>query len=304
MIRNLDDGLVSIILPSYNCAHFITRAIQSVIDQTYVNWELFVIDNYSTDNTLDVVCNFNDPRIMFLQIHNEGIIAKSRNLGITAAKGRWVAFLDADDWWTSDKLIMSVQALLDGYDFVYHDLIRKGPGKNFFNGRVVRTRQLYSPCFFDLLSKGNGIANSSVVVCRFLLNEIGGLSENSALVAAEDYDCWLRIAQKTEKFLRLSTAYGFYWIGKNNTHNKINVHCYLNEIQNLYFHDYAKYNNCKPLWFFESRAKAFIKKGDYRNAFLEIYQFYIVEKNILLVFKILIIIIFSYCFRNRYYKKL
>ncbi len=84
--------LVSIVIPTYNHANYLRKALQSVLDQTYKNWEAIVIDNHSTDDTKKVINKFNDPRIRYLKIHNYGVIAKSRNAGILAAKGEWVAF--------------------------------------------------------------------------------------------------------------------------------------------------------------------------------------------------------------------
>ena len=91
---------VSVVIPTYNHAKFLGKALESVIYQTYRNWEVIVIDNKSTDGTRQVIENYKDPRIQYFKISNDGIIAKSRNLGINVAKGEWIAFLDSDDWWT------------------------------------------------------------------------------------------------------------------------------------------------------------------------------------------------------------
>ena len=89
--------LVSIVIPTYNHANYLSKALQSVLDQTYKNWEAIVIDNHSTDDTNEVINRYVDPRIKYLKIHNCGVIAKSRNVGIQTAKGEWIAFLDSDD---------------------------------------------------------------------------------------------------------------------------------------------------------------------------------------------------------------
>jgi glycosyltransferase involved in cell wall biosynthesis len=89
--------LVSVVIPTYNHARYLGRALQSVLDQTYKNWEAIVIDNHSTDNTAELIASFADQRITYLKIHNNGVIAASRNAGIRAAKGEWLAFLDSDD---------------------------------------------------------------------------------------------------------------------------------------------------------------------------------------------------------------
>src|SRR5450759_2358523 len=96
--------LVSVVIPTYNHARFLGRALQSVLDQTYTNWEAIVVDNHSQDHTGEVVEAFADPRITLLKVHNGGVIATSRNMGIRRARGEWIAFLDSDDWWAANKL--------------------------------------------------------------------------------------------------------------------------------------------------------------------------------------------------------
>ncbi len=96
--------LVSVVIPSYNRADDLKRAVQSVITQTYQNWEIIIVDNSSTDHNVQVVESFSDNRIRLLNIQNGGVIAKSRNLGIQSAKGDWIALLDSDDWWKSSKI--------------------------------------------------------------------------------------------------------------------------------------------------------------------------------------------------------
>jgi glycosyltransferase involved in cell wall biosynthesis len=100
-----DQPLVSVVIPSYNHANFIGKAVQSVLDQTYNKYEIIVIDNHSNDGTHEIVASFEKKAIIrMLDINNNGIIAASRNMGISAAQGEWVAFLDSDDSWMPDKL--------------------------------------------------------------------------------------------------------------------------------------------------------------------------------------------------------
>ena len=299
-IRAIESKIVSIVLPTFNCAHFLSRAVQSVLDQTYIHWELLIIDNYSIDNTVDVVKIFQDQRIRFLQIHNKGVIAKSRNLGIREAKGRWVAFLDADDWWCADKLDASVRALLLGHDFVYHDLIRKGPSKCWIHGRFARTRNLNTPIFDDLLFNGNGIINSSVVVKRSLLMQIGYASEDPSLVAVEDYDYWLRIAKKTEKFFRLQKAYGYYWIDNNSVSRSTNAFNYLNRIRDLYFTDLS---SKLPVWYIFLVVQSYIREKNYKQALFELSKMTCVNAKYYHVLKYLILKskIYFYLSRKRWH---
>ena len=95
--------MFSIIMPTFNRADFIRKAIKSVIDQTFINWELLIIDDGSTDNTKEVVSNFSDPRIRYIhQINKERSAA--RNNGIQKSKGSFICFLDSDDYYLDDFL--------------------------------------------------------------------------------------------------------------------------------------------------------------------------------------------------------
>lgn len=203
--------LISVIVPTYNHANYLNRALQSVCGQTYVNWEAIVIDNYSTDDTDTVLSSFTDTRIRSFKINNNGIIAASRNMGIRAAKGEWVAFLDSDDWWSLDKLETCSNYMNDNVDLIYHnlDIIYEAPA--FFKKRKS-SRKIKSPVLKNLLFMGNPIANSGVIVRKKLLVEIGGISEEKQMVAAEDYNTWLKIAAITDAFKYIPKSLGGYLV--------------------------------------------------------------------------------------------
>jgi glycosyltransferase involved in cell wall biosynthesis len=204
--------LVSVVIPSYNHGRYLGRTLQSVLDQTYTNWEAIVIDNHSTDNTDEVMAGFSSPRITYLKIHNKGVIAASRNAGIHAAKGDWIAFLDSDDWWTNDKLQACFNCINDEIDLVYHDLEVVADQLRPFRRKIIKSWQVKKTALIDLLVKGNAIVNSSVVVRKNLLDKIGGINESVEMVAAEDYNTWLRIAQLTNQFVYLPRKLGYYLI--------------------------------------------------------------------------------------------
>ena len=105
-----DHGLVSIVLPTYNRADLLGRAIDSVVAQTYAHWELIVWDDGSTDETRRVVDRYSDPRIQYLRGTNHGA-AYARNRAIEASGGEYLAFLDSDDEWNADKLWLEAAAL-------------------------------------------------------------------------------------------------------------------------------------------------------------------------------------------------
>jgi glycosyltransferase involved in cell wall biosynthesis len=207
--------LVSVVIPTYNHAQYLRRALQSVIDQKYTNWEAIVIDNHSKDSTDEVMASFDDPRITYLKIHNNGVIAASRNAGIREAKGEWIAFLDSDDWWTTDKLKACWESINDKADLIYHDLEIVTEQSRLFGRKVIKSWQVKPPVLVDLLLNGNAIVNSSAVVRKNFLEKIGGINESVGMIASEDYNTWLRIAQLTDRFVHLPRRLGYYL-----THNQ------------------------------------------------------------------------------------
>lgn len=206
----LQSTTISVVIPSYNHGHLIARAIRSVLSQDWPAIEILIVDNHSQDNTYEVVSAFSDHRIRLIKIHNEGVIAKSRNEGIRAATGQWVAFLDSDDWWLDAK-IKCCAPYFDTADVIYHDLqIVDKCGANILYRRF-RKPQILSPSRHDLLVRGNPILTSSVMVRRTVLDQAGLFDERLEIVSAEDYDLWLRIAGVTERFTHLPACLGFYF---------------------------------------------------------------------------------------------
>jgi glycosyltransferase involved in cell wall biosynthesis len=118
----MSDPLISIIMPSFNSSRLINKSIDSVIKQTYKNWELIIVDNFSSDNTEQIIQDYKNPNIIFYKNNNHGIVAHSRNIGIQYAKGSILAFLDSDDWWVETKLEKCVHYFKNGFDFVHHNL--------------------------------------------------------------------------------------------------------------------------------------------------------------------------------------
>lgn len=203
----MNPPLVSVVIPTYNRAGDLALALASVARQTYPHLEVLVVDNHSTDDTAGVVSRMNDPRMRLLSIHNHGVIAASRNLGIREAAGEFVAFLDSDDLWAPDKLERCM-ACLASADVAYHDmevLIRR---RELRARRRFDTRQLQSPVYKDLLVNANTLPTSSVVVRTALLRAVGGFTEDVGIIAGEDYDLWLRLARVTERFRRVDGTLG------------------------------------------------------------------------------------------------
>lgn len=212
--------LISVVMPSYNHAHLIGRAIDSVLSQTYSKFELIVVDNHSQDHTDAVINGFSDARIQILKIHNNGVIAASRNLGVRAAKGEWIAFLDSDDWWTPHKLAACSPWMVGQSDFIYHKLKIVRSDSRLLQRKYIKSWQLKSPVLTHLLTHGNAIATSSVVVRKHLLDAINGFDERLEIIAAEDYNAWLHIAQITDKFHFIPEILGYYFFSAQSASRK------------------------------------------------------------------------------------
>lgn len=257
-------ALVSVVIPTFNRANDLKRALNSVVNQTYVNWECLVVDNHSTDNTDEIIATFNDSRIKLYKIHNDGIIAKSRNKGIREASGEYIAFLDSDDWWMAEKLEASLVALERGADVVYHDLYLAKKNNQRLFLKKSSSKPVSSPVFEHMITHGNALLNSSVVIRRSILIKIKGLREEKRLIGIEDFYAWLEVAKLTEKFTVLSKTYGYYWVGGGNfTTLEGYIKC-INEFKK----DYAstitqllEYNDL--FWIFYSEGMAHYRVGSY-----------------------------------------
>jgi glycosyltransferase involved in cell wall biosynthesis len=204
----------SIIIPTFNRGERLKIALNSLESQTYKNFEIIICDDGSTDNTKEIVESFkNKLTIQYIWNENWGGPARPRNIGIQASQTDWICFLDSDDWWYPNKLEICLD-FMDRYNVIYHDLdIYTGNGK--VPSGKCKGRKLKGNYFSDLIINGNALCNSSVIVKKTLINKIGGISEEQALVAVEDYDCWIRIAQIDNKFKYLKKSLGGYWLGDN-----------------------------------------------------------------------------------------
>jgi glycosyltransferase involved in cell wall biosynthesis len=201
----------SIIIPTYNRSKKLKQAIDSVLAQTFTDFEILVMDDGSTDNTPEIIAEYKDQKIIYQWDTNSGGPARPRNRGLKIAKGEWICFLDADDWWTPNKLEVCLDYIkMDNVDFIYHDLFIVREKRTFFGSRVIKSEQIKSPVLINLLLNGNVIANSSVVVRKRLIDEIGGINEDSKIIAAEDYHAWLRVAQLTDLFKYIPKSLGYY----------------------------------------------------------------------------------------------
>lgn len=194
----------SVIIPLYNKAPYVAKTLQSVFDQTFTDWELIVVNDGSTDNSLQVATEVVDGvsekfpagKLNIISQNNSGV-STARNNGVAASRGEYVCFLDADDWWETtfleemDKLITEFpEAGIygTGYYLVKNGINRKAPiffGEDFERGYIN---------YFKVYSGGlcMPLTSISVAMPRYVFDSLGGFKPH--LRIGEDFDLWIRIA--------------------------------------------------------------------------------------------------------------
>ena len=188
-------GLVSIIMPSYNTASFITESIQSVLAQSYKDWELIIVDDCSPDNTDQVVKQYlSDERIKYLKNEKNSGAAVSRNRALREAKGKWIAFLDSDDLWMPDKLKKQVGFMeKNSYHFSYTNYaeIDTEGGRNGVT--VTGPKRITKTGFFNYCWPG----------CLTVMYdaETVGVIQIADIKKNNDYAMWLKVCRKVDCYL-------------------------------------------------------------------------------------------------------
>lgn len=189
------NDLVSVIMPSYNTGKFISETIKSVINQTYSNWELIIIDDCSTDSTDNIVSDFLiDNRIKYYKNELNAGAAESRNKALRLAKGKWIAFLDSDDLWYPQKLEKQI-GFMEKNNYVfsytnYSEISEDGTR----NGNFVTGPSKITKCgFFNYCWPGclTVMYNSKVI----------GLIQIENIKKNNDYAMWLKICKKADCYL-------------------------------------------------------------------------------------------------------
>lgn len=185
---------VSIILPTYNRSWIIARAVKSVLDQTFEDFELVIIDDGSTDDTDEVLKKFSDSRIKLIKTEVNGGVCRARNLGLKNAKGELVAYLDSDNLWYKNYLEVMVDAFKKNIVLVYsgQNLILIGGAKD--SPKVLGRKTRNEKYNLTKLTYGNYIDISCVLHKKAVLAEVGYFDEN--LKVLEDWDLFARIAIK------------------------------------------------------------------------------------------------------------
>ncbi len=188
------DDLVSIIMPSYNTDRFIQETIECVLSQTYSNWELIIVDDCSSDKTKELLSKIIDSRIKVIYNEKNSGAAVSRNKALAVAKGRYIAFLDSDDLWHSDKLQKQVEFMRDnGYHFSYtkyEEISEAGEPLNIFisGPKCITRHKMLNYCWMGCLT----VMYDADYVGTIQIKDV---KKNN------DYAMWLKVSEKTNCYL-------------------------------------------------------------------------------------------------------
>lgn len=191
----MENNLVSIIMPSYNTANYISESINSVINQTYENWELIIVDDCSSDNTEEIVNKIlKDKRIKYLKNTKNSGAAISRNRALKEAKGKWIAFLDSDDLWHKEKLEKQINFMeKNNYSFsytFYEEIDEIGDNLNIrvLGPKKITKYGMYNYCWPGCLTVMYDAEKIGLI-------QIKDIKKNN------DYAMWLKIIKKANCYL-------------------------------------------------------------------------------------------------------
>lgn len=212
-----DLGLVSVIMPTYNCGRFISETINSVQAQTYQNWEILIVDDCSTDNTPEVVSELikHDPRIKYYCLEKNSGAAIARNTALRLARGRWIAFLDSDDLWEPNKLKHQLKFMLENnfaFSYTERDVIDESSlplGIEVSGPRRITKLKMKCYCWIGCLTAMYDANKIGII-------QIRGIKKNN------DYAIWLQISEKFDCYLlKEKLAHYRFRKGSISDHHKI-----------------------------------------------------------------------------------
>jgi glycosyltransferase involved in cell wall biosynthesis len=185
---------ISVITPTYNRAHLLGRAVQSVLGQTFRDFELIVVDDGSTDNTQEVVANMGDERLRYIRHERNRGASAARNTGIRAARGAYIAFQDSDDEWMPDKLEKQIRAFENASSalgVVYTGFWRiEGDKRTYIPSSQIEPKD---GNVHSVLLKTNFIAPPEVLIKRECFEKAGMFDEELHML--EDWELWIRLSK-------------------------------------------------------------------------------------------------------------
>lgn len=186
---------VSIIVPTFNRANMLRETLESILQQTFQDFEIIIMDNCSSDNTEPMINSYNDERIRYFKHQNHGILAINMNYGMKQARGEYIAFCDDDDLWMPDKLEKQIAefqkddqvALVCTNGIVFNE--------NGDVGVAIKSKLTDRDFTMIALLWNNTVISSSILLKKSVINEVGMMDEEPEIFGAEEYSLWIRIAK-------------------------------------------------------------------------------------------------------------
>jgi len=223
----------SVVIPTYNRVDVLSRSIDSVLEQTFIDFELIIIDNGSTDGTQAWLENYyQDSRLTYHYQEGSGSPASPRNKGMLLAKGSWTCMLDSDDMWVDTKLNDIYEVIKnDNLDVVCHNERVFYEDSNSY-GNILKYGPTSRDFYKDMLIFGNRLSTSATSIrTEFLQINHLAFNESNDFAIVEDYDLWLNLARASANFKFLSKSLGFYTVGGSNMISDSELYC--NNLGNL-----------------------------------------------------------------------
>ena len=242
--NNKEKILVDIILPNYNKGDFIEECISSIFNQTFTNWNLFIIDDNSNDNSKSIINKYLNKNVKLVYLKKNKGVSFCRNLAIRLSNSKYISFIDADDYWSHDKLEKQVFFMeKHNYEFSYSDytpFILKNKNKIF--KKIIKTPNSFN---FNQFIKNTSIGMSSVILRRSILGTI----KFPKVKICEDYYFKCQILKKNILATRLNENTMYYRISKNSLQS--------NKLRNIYwlwfinkkYNQLSFFNNFKSIFF-------------------------------------------------------
>lgn len=220
-----DMPTVSVIMPTYNHACFIKEAIDSVLKQMYAKLELIIVDNFSDDETQLIVNGYlaKDNRVKYFRFANQGVIASSRNYGVSQAIGEYVAFLDSDDRWRETKLRHQLQYFEKGIVAVSSQFNPIGEVNRCYNHlNKLLNKRVYRDFSYQECLLNNPVMTSSLLMKKKDFEHVGGFDQARKFICIEDWELWLRACKLLKGKLRvINTALIDYRIVVSTSRNHV-----------------------------------------------------------------------------------
>lgn len=244
----MDKPLVSVIMPAYNAELYIGEAIKSVINQTFQNWELIIVDDGSTDTTAEIIVEYkrNEKRIKSL-FQKNGKQGKARNLGLAYSNGKYIAFLDADDLWVENKLTIQINYLLvnQEIDLIFSSgyFLDRGNSTDF----DVVVKPIWNINDLPLFVNKNQVPIVSVIVKKICLDNVSNFIEDLDIQNVEDYHLWLKLLSK--QFILASIPDKLFYYRIHSDQNTFNEHLTFYPIVKMFrllYHE-NKILNCEKI---------------------------------------------------------